>query len=263
MIFDAYAAGTPCWVDLMAADQDAAIAWYCELFGWQCMKSSPELGNYGMCFQGEAPVAGIGAMPDDSPYPAMWTTYISVADAAATVAAATAAGGQVLAEVMEIPGPGDELMGRMAVLADPADGVFGIWEPHGHIGSGIANEPVSFTWNELLSRDPKASREFLSSVFGYEWTQMPGTPQGMEYFTAKVEGKDVFGAMEVPSQLPAEVPSHWQTYFSVTDTDDTLARAVANGGTALGPAFDSPFGRMAVIEDPQGARFSIAQLPTA
>ncbi|MGB3674790.1 MAG: VOC family protein [Candidatus Nanopelagicales bacterium] len=263
MKFDSYIAGTPSWVDLMASDQDAAIAFYCNLFGWECMKSGPDMGSYGMCYQGDIPVAGIGQMPDEIQFPASWTTYISVDDAAAVVAAVGEAGGQVMADVMDIPGPGDALMGRMAVLADPTGGVFGVWEPHEHIGSGIANEPVSFAWNELLSRNPQASRDFLAQVFGYEWAAMPGTPDGMEYFTAKVDGKDVFGAMDVPAALPAEVPTHWQTYFAVADTDDTLARAVASGGTALGPAFDSPFGRMAVIEDPQGARFSIMQMPAA
>jgi predicted enzyme related to lactoylglutathione lyase len=262
MKFDSYTAGTPSWVDLMASDQDAAIAFYCDLFGWECMKSGPDMGNYGMCYQDDIPVAGIGQMPDEIQFPPSWTTYISVDDAAAVVAAVGEAGGQVMADVMDIAGPGDALMGRMAVLADPSGGLFGVWEPHEHIGSGIANEPVSFAWNELLSRDAQASRDFFAQVFGYEWAAMPGTPDGMEYFTAKVDGKDVFGAMDVPAQFPPEVPSHWQTYFAVADTDDTLARAVASGGTALGPAFDSPFGRMAVIEDPQGARFSVMQMPS-
>ncbi len=202
MKFDSYTAGTPSWVDLMASDQDAAIAFYCDLFGWECMKSSPDMGNYGMCYQDDIPVAGIGQMPDEIQFPPSWTTYISVDDAAAVVAAVGEAGGQVMADVMDIAGPGDALMGRMAVLADPSGGLFGVWEPHEHIGSGIANEPVSFAWNELLSRDAQASRDFLAQVFGYEWAAMPGTPDGMEYFTAKVDGKDVFGAMDVPAQFP-------------------------------------------------------------
>ncbi|NQU36789.1 MAG: VOC family protein, partial [Actinobacteria bacterium] len=223
-----FAAGTPSWVDLMTVDQDAAIAFYCDLFGWQCMKSGPEMGNYGMCFQGDAPVAGIGPMPDGSPFPAAWTMYISTDDAAASAAAAVEAGGQIMAEVMDVGGAGDELMGRMAIIMDPSGGVFGVWEPHGHKGSGIVNEPVSFVWNELLSRDAKASRDFLEAVFGYDWAPMEGTPDGMEYYTGKINGGDVIGAMDIPEQFPAEVPSHWQTYFGVADTDDTLARAVAS-----------------------------------
>lgn len=29
-----YQPGTPCWVDLMAPDQRAALDFYCGLFGW-------------------------------------------------------------------------------------------------------------------------------------------------------------------------------------------------------------------------------------
>ncbi len=257
-----YTAGTPSWVDLMTVDQDAAIAFYCDLFGWECMKSGPDMGNYGMCMKDGVPVAGIGPIPEATPFPASWTMYISTDDAAASSAAAVAAGGQLITEVMDVGGPGEELMGRMAVIMDPTGSVFGVWEPHAHTGSGIVNEAGTFVWNELLSRDAKASRDFLETMFGYDWAPMEGTPNGMEYYTGKIDGGDVIGAMDIPADFPAEVPSHWQNYFGVADTDDTLARAVASGGTALGPAFDSPHGRMAVIEDPQGARFSIVQMPS-
>ena len=83
MKFDSYIAGTPSWVDLMASDQDAAIAFYCNLFGWECMKSGPDMGSYGMCYQGDIPVAGIGQMPDEIQFPASWTTYRSGATRAA------------------------------------------------------------------------------------------------------------------------------------------------------------------------------------
>lgn len=258
MIIESYAAGTPSWVDLMTTDQDSAIDFYCDLFGWQAMKSGEDMGNYAMCMNGDQPVAGIGPIPDGSPTPAAWTTYISVDDADAVAAAAADAGGQVIAPVMTVEGEGQKA-GRMAIIADPAGGVFGIWEPHDHKGSGLANEPGSFTWNELLSRDPQASRDFLGTLFGYEWEAMEGVEQ-MEYYTAKVGGRNVLGTMVVPPAIPAEVPSYWNTYFAVADTDDTVARAVASGGSVLAPAFDSPFGRMAVLADPQGASFSVVTL---
>lgn len=259
MIMDSYDAGVPSWVDLMTVDQDSAIAFYCDLFDWQAMKSGPEMGNYAMCMKGDQPVAGIGPIPDGSAMPAAWTTYISVDDADAVAAAAIAAGGQILAPVMSVEGAGHKA-GRMAIVADPAGGVFGIWEPNEHRGSGLANEPGSFTWNELLSRDPQASREFLGSLFGYEWERMAGVEE-MDYYTAKLGGRPVAGVMIVPPMIPADVPSYWNTYFAVADTDDTVARAVANSGTLLQPAFDSPFGRMAVLADPQGAAFSVVAMP--
>jgi predicted enzyme related to lactoylglutathione lyase len=46
----------------------------------------------------------------------------------------------------------------------------------------------------------------------------------------------------------------------VEDTDATVARAVAAGGTA-GPVEDMIYGRLASITDPFGAEFSIIARP--
>jgi predicted enzyme related to lactoylglutathione lyase len=61
----------------------------------------------------------------------------------------------------------------------------------------------------------------------------------------------------------AGVPSHWNSYFAVSDADAAAARAQAAGGMVLQPPFDSPFGRIAVLADPQGAGFSIVAMPEA
>jgi len=262
MIVESYAAGTPSWIDLMTTDQEASIAFYGDLFGWEAMVSGPDMGNYAMCMMGDQPVSGIGSMPTDGPaFPPTWTVYISVDDADAVTAAALEVGGQVISAVMDVAGEGQR-PGRMAILADPSGGVFGIWEPHDHRGSGLANEPGSFAWNEMLSRDPQASREFFGAVFGYEWEPMPGV-ESMQYYTATLDGTPVLGIMAVPASMPAEVPSHWNSYFAVSDADAAAARAQAAGGTVLQAPFESPFGRMAVLADPQGAGFSIVAMPPA
>ena len=40
-----YAPGTPCWVDLMVSDQQAALDFYRDLFGWQGEVGPPETGG--------------------------------------------------------------------------------------------------------------------------------------------------------------------------------------------------------------------------
>jgi predicted enzyme related to lactoylglutathione lyase len=50
-------------------------------------------------------------------------------------------------------------------------------------------------------------------------------------------------------------------YFAVADADATAAKATESGGTVIAAPFDTPVGRMAVLSDPQGAAFSIIQLP--
>ena len=55
-------------------------------------------------------------------------------------------------------------------------------------------------------------------------------------------------------------PPHWNLYVAVENADQIAARATELGGTVLVAPFDvMTFGRMAVIQDPSGAVFSIWQ----
>jgi uncharacterized protein len=48
-VTDPYQPGTPCWVDLMVPDQQAALDFYRDLFGWQGEPGPPETGGYAVC----------------------------------------------------------------------------------------------------------------------------------------------------------------------------------------------------------------------
>jgi predicted enzyme related to lactoylglutathione lyase len=68
----------------------------------------------------------------------------------------------------------------------------------------------------------------------------------------------VAGIMEVPADLPAEVPSHWLQYIGTRDVDGTADAAVRAGGSVVKPPSDMKgAGRYAVLKDPQGALFAI------
>ena len=56
----------------------------------------------------------------------------------------------------------------MAFLADAEGAHFAIWQPGDHAGAGLVNEPVSFAWNELITRNIDAARGFYSPLFGWE-----------------------------------------------------------------------------------------------
>ena len=47
--------------------------------------------------------------------------------------------------------------------------------------------------------------------------------------------------------------------FGVDDADAIAARAVELGGRVIVPPFDAPWVRMAVIADPDGARFTASR----
>ncbi|RYJ04940.1 MAG: hypothetical protein EON52_14155 [Actinomycetales bacterium] len=77
-----------------------------------------------------------------------------------------------------------------------------------------------------------------------------------------VDGRPVGGAMVLTDDMGEGTPPHWNVYFNVTSTDETVATAVELGGTVVAPAFDVPtVGRLAVLADPTGGMFCLMQNP--
>ncbi|WP_371517615.1 VOC family protein [Kitasatospora sp. NBC_01300] len=253
-----YKPGTPCWIDLMASDQQAALDFYRDLFGWQGEVGPAEFGGYAVCMLNDRPVAGIMARsaPEGQPLPPVaWTTYLASDDAAVSEAAIAEHGGTILYPAMDVG-----VIGRMLVAADPTGAVFGVWQAMDFIGAGVVNEPGALVWNELNTADTDAAGRFYLPALGLR----PATIQGMEgYFSLNVGDRTVGGMQPIPGYLGAGTPSHWMAYFSVDDTDSTVDALVKAGGTVIQPPFDMQSGRMAVVQDPQGAVFAVAEAAEA
>ncbi|MGW2186891.1 VOC family protein [Streptomyces sp. NPDC001667] len=246
-----YAPGTPCWVDLMVPDQQAALDFYRDLFGWQGEVGPPETGGYAVCTLRGKPVAGImtAMSPDGGPTPpTVWTTYLAAADVDATERKVTKAGGKVMMPAMDVM-----TLGRMALVSDPTDAVVGLWQARDFPGAGVVNEPGALIWNELDTSDTGAASTFLSAALGIKAEPMEGADG---YFALNVDGRTV-GGMQGLDKLPEGTPSHWLTYFAVDDTDSTVDALVRAGGNVLKPPFDMMAGRMAVVQDPQGGIFAV------
>jgi predicted enzyme related to lactoylglutathione lyase len=249
---NSYAPGTPSWVDLTTSDPEGARRFYGGLFGWDFDIGSAETGHYTSCLLRGHRVAGIGGEPAPDGLPTAWTTYIATADADATAKLVADNGGTLTMEPFDVM-----RLGRMFVASDPAGAVFGSWQAGEHHGAQLVNEPGTLTWNELYTRDLDRAREFYGNVYGYTWQRLD-TP-GSRYFTFAVDGKVVGGSMEMDDTWPADLPTHWMTYFAVADTDATVARAEELGGAISVPPTDSPQGPFAVLRDPQGGAFSVIQ----
>ncbi|WP_395294923.1 VOC family protein [Kitasatospora hibisci] len=251
-----YKPGTPCWVDLMASDQQAALDFYRDLFGWQGEVGPPEFGGYSVCSLNGKPVAGIMAQtaPEGQPVPPVaWTTYLASDDADATGRAIADSGGTILYPVMDVG-----TVGRMLVAADPTGAVFGVWQKVDFSGAGVVNEPGALVWNELNTTDTDAAGRFYHQALGLR----PATIQGMEgYYSLNVGERTVGGMQPVAGYLAEGTPPHWMTYFSVDDTDSTVDALVKAGGSVIQPPFDMQSGRMAVVQDPQGAVFAVTAAP--
>jgi predicted enzyme related to lactoylglutathione lyase len=247
-----YAPGTPCWIDLMAKDQQAAMDFYKDLFGWEGQKGPEEFGGYAMMNLRGKPVAGIGpAMaPEGMPEPPhVWTTYIATDDADVTTQRITEAEGTVMVPPMDV---GDA--GRMAIAADPAGAVFGYWQAKDFAGAVVVNEAGTLIWNECNTRDVAAASAFYQAALGIAAEPMEGVSG---YYGLKVADRTVGGMQDMKTQFPDSVPPHWMTWFAVEDVDTVADTAVKSGGSIVIPVQDAPPGRMAGIADPWGAVFCV------
>ena len=114
----------------------------------------------------------------------------------------------------------------------------------------------AFSWSELITTDPAAAATFYSGLFG--WTAQEMGPEMGGYRVVSVGQTGIGGIMGCPEGAPKM--SQWGCYVTVDDLDAALARCAALGGKTLVPAMDVPtVGRMAVIQDPQGAALSLMQ----
>ena len=242
--------GTPCWADLGAPDIAKAGEFYSDVFSWTLEPGGPETGGYSVAELNGWGVAGVGPKMGPPEAPTMWTTYLATSDADATAAKIKSAGGQLVMEPMDVTD-----VGRMAVAVDPAGAVFGVWQARAFPGAQIVNETGAMRWNEQVSRDFEGSKAFYAEVFGYEYGDMSGS--GFSYATFKVDGRDVGGIGDLHAGVPADTPPGWRVYFGAADTDASVVRVQANGGSVIREPIDHPYGRMSTVADDQGGVFSL------
>jgi hypothetical protein len=233
-----------------APDIAKAREFYRDVFSWTVQPGGPETGGYSVAELNGKGVAGLGPKMGSPEAPAMWMTYMATSDADATAAKIKRAGGQLVIEPMDVTD-----VGRMAVAVDPAGAVFGLWQAGAFPGAQIVNDIGTMRWNEQVSHDFEGSKAFYAAVFGYEYGDMSGS--GFSYATFKVNGRDVGGIGDLHAGVPADTPSAWRVYFGAANTDASVARVRANGGSVIREPIDHPYGRMSTVADDQGAVFSL------
>ena len=130
--------------------------------------------------------------------------------------------------------------------------------------TSVCGKPGHFSWNELITTDPKASTEFYGKLFGWKAEPFapPGAPTGgPPYMVFKTDGKDMGAGGMMQAPVPG-IPTHWLPYVIVENADKSLARAVELGGKALTPVMAiGEVGRVAVIQDPLGAVIGLHEMP--
>ena len=248
--------GAPSWIDLESPDSAESAAFYGELFGWGYESAGSEGGGYGFFTLDGRLVAGVG--PLQLGPRASWLLSFHTENIDAAVAAARGAGGGVVVEPMDVH------TGRMAVVADPTGGRFGLWQPRDHGGLGVVNAPGTLNWTELYSTDATLAAAFYRAVLGWEVSRSDiggGTGLGgVTYYVVSPAGGSGprsahGGIMQLPREnLAAGSRSEWHPYFAVTDCDAALNSAVKQGASVLFPPMELPdAGRLAMFADPAGA----------
>ncbi|HEV3235249.1 MAG TPA: VOC family protein [Candidatus Dormibacteraeota bacterium] len=245
------APGKAIWADLAAADIEKSKDFYSNLLGWQPTDLGPDAGGYVMFRIGEKDVTAV-APTQEGQFPA-WSVYFGTNDADATAKAVEEAGGKVIAPPFDVLDSG-----RMAVFQDPVGAFFSVWQPNTMKGFGAINEPNTFSWAELNTKETAAAEEFYPKVFGWGVKKTPGGEGVPGYTEWQVDGQSIAGEMDT-SGFGMDVPPFWLVYFSVADVDATAGKVSELGGQVMTGPSDYPGGRFVVATDPNGTVFGLLQ----
>ena len=250
------------WYELMTSDQDAAIAFYRQVVGWNAdqVVATPDGQRYTILAAGDRPMGGVlqiseemrtgGARPG-------WLGYVHVADTDSAAAGITAAGGTVHMPPTDIPDTG-----RFALVTDPGGAFFYVMTPLPRSEDPPPGDPTGLgqvSWRELFAGDgQEAAFEFYSGQFGWETlTEMDMGAMGTYRIFGR-GGEQMGGMMDKPASMPAPA---WNFYVNVDSVDSAAGRVEAGGGRVVMGPMEVPGGSWVIQGvDPQGAAFALVSL---
>jgi len=251
-----HARGKFVWHDCMSTDPARAEEFYCKLLGWRVvpMDMGPDIGQYRMIFAGEDSIGGFVALDPAHGMPSHWIGYCTVDDVDAACAHADAHGGATA-----VPGTDIPQVGRFAVIRDPQGAYLSPFRGQGEAPPecppGTAPTPGHFCWDQLMTPDPGAAREFYGPLFGWDFRTQDMGPMGEYTFAMRGERCEV-GFLRMPPDAGA--PPNWLAYVAVDDVDTSAKSCAELGGKVERDPDDIPnVGRFAVLADPTGGVFAI------
>ena len=245
------APGKAIWADLATTDIEKSKDFYSKLFGWEPQTLGPEAGGY-VLFSLNAKTVAAVSPAQEGQFPA-WSVYFGTDDADATAEAVESAGGKVI-----VP-PFDVLdTGRMAVFQDPVGAFFSVWQPNKMKGFDLVDEPNTFSWAELNTKDTAGAEAFYPKVFGWGMKKNPGGDNAPAYTEWQIDGKSIGGEMDTTT-FPIEVPPFWLVYFAVADIDAAASKVKELGGQVMNGPSDYPGGKFAVLMDSNNTVFGLLQ----
>ncbi|MFQ5689128.1 MAG: VOC family protein [Gemmatimonadota bacterium] len=243
------------WHELLTLDSSSAIDFYTRVVGWGTTVWEGAGQPYTMWTRGDSPLGGTMKLPETAQAdgaPPHWLPYLGTPDVDGTVARAGELGANIMCPPTDIAS-----VGRFAVLTDPQEALFAVFESES--GTPGGDEPAAigeFSWHELLTTDWAAAFEFYRDLFGWEKTEAMDMGELGTYQMYGLDGSTLGGMFNKPVEMPA--PSHWLCYVRVDDVHRRAAIVEELGGQVLNGPMEVPGGDMiAQCVDPQGAGFAI------
>jgi predicted enzyme related to lactoylglutathione lyase len=244
------------WVELLTLDVGTAAEFYGKVFGWTFETYGPkdDLKTYTLVLSGGTPIGGMVYVRPREPrkYPlSRWVGFISVTDVPAAAALTEKDGGKVIVSARKVGERGTE-----ALLMDPEGGIFGVinsatGDPEDYLaGDG------QWLWAELWAGDAEKMAAFYKGIGPYEVRggAASGETTGFQLWSGGYARAGIL-------PRPAKVPTTWLPYVRVQSVTDTVARASEAGGKVVMPPAQVHGTSVAVILDPTGAPFAVAEWP--
>ncbi len=126
------------------------------------------------------------------------------------------------------------------------------------MGSRTSFPEGTFSWVDLATTAVDGARDFYTALIGWVGDDEAGGSM------LRLDGSLVAAIFPLSEESRAAgTPSSWTSYVTVADVDAVVARAVELGGAVSRDPFDiMDVGRVALIQDPQGAVVALWQAGT-
>ncbi len=239
--------GEPCWIQLSTDDVDTAISFYGDLFGWSAGEPSEEHRGYRMFFRGEQPIAGLVPRPTTRTRPGRSSSRRPTWPG--------------LSRGPQRPGaPWSSTRWPSPTWArSPSSGTrpAPLWGLAGRHVRGVrhAGEPGAPGWFETLSTAYGDAVAFYQRAFGWETHVMSDTT-GVPLHHARPQrerqSRD-HGRPRLPGRCagPMAALSPGRRHRRHRCASALRRRQVVRA------AEDTPYGRIATLEDPAGVEFCV------
>jgi uncharacterized protein len=246
---EARVAGRWLWADLVTTDLAQSQAFYQRVFGWEFRAQPGEGGQpaYLTILSQGHPIGGMVALPRDNARPGARWIALASGDPSTLAARAAERGGSVVVAPRQLPGRGE-----LAVIADPDGARFGVLRADGGDPPDHRGRVNEWLWIELWTPEPSRAVDFYRHLFGYSVSAADARGTG---YHLSAGGRARAGVLRSPDPT---LPAAWIPYVRVADVAATLARARAEGARVIVEPRPHHRSQVAVLVDPLGAPFAIA-----